>query len=55
LAKKWTIENGITLIPTSVFYPDQKDNRVFRLCFAKEDAELLKGMEKIAAIGLSAV
>jgi methionine aminotransferase len=54
LAKKWTIENGITLIPTSVFYPDQTDNRVFRLCFAKEDVELLKGMEKIAAIGLSA-
>ncbi len=54
LAKKWTIENGVTLIPTSVFYPDQKDNRVFRLCFAKENEELERGMRQIAGIGLKA-
>lgn len=40
LAKLWTVANQITLIPVSVFYPGQKDDKVFRLCFAKEDAEL---------------
>jgi len=50
LAKKWTIENKITMIPISVFFPEQKDNRIFRLCFAKEDAELLSAAEKINAI-----
>lgn len=50
LAMKWTIENKITMIPISVFFPEQKDNRIFRLCFAKEDAELISAAEKINAI-----
>jgi methionine transaminase len=40
LAKRWTKENKITLIPISVFYPQEKDDKVLRLCFAKEDTEL---------------
>ena len=42
LAKEWAIHQGLALIPTSVFYDDKKDNRVFRVCFAKEDQELIE-------------
>jgi methionine aminotransferase len=41
-AKKLTIENGIASIPISVFYPNKKDNKVLRFCFAKEDDLLIK-------------
>jgi methionine aminotransferase len=50
LAKKWTIENKVTLIPISVFFPIQKDLRLFRLCFAKEDKELLEGAARLNQI-----
>ena len=42
LAKEWAIHQGLALIPTCVFYDDMKDNRVFRVCFAKEDQELIE-------------
>ncbi len=50
LAKKWTIENKVTLIPISVFFPSQKDMRLFRLCFAKEDNELLEAAARLNQI-----
>lgn len=50
LAKKWTIENKITLIPISVFFPSQKDMRLFRLCFAKEDNELIEAAARLNQI-----
>ena len=50
LAKRWTEENKITLIPISVFYPQQRDDKVLRLCFAKEDDELMRAGEALRAI-----
>ena len=50
LAKKWTIENKITLIPISVFYPTGEDDRVLRLCFAKENQELRAAGERLNTI-----
>ncbi len=50
LAKKWTIENKVTLIPISVFFASQKDMRLFRLCFAKEDNELLEAAARLNQI-----
>lgn len=50
LAKKWTIENKVTLIPISVFFPSQKDMRLFRLCFAKEDNELIEAAKRLNQI-----
>jgi methionine aminotransferase len=40
-ARKLTIENKIASIPISVFM-ENKDTRLLRFCFAKEDDELLK-------------
>ena len=37
MAMKWTIENKIASIPVSVFYPNQKDEKVLRFCFAKTE------------------
>jgi methionine aminotransferase len=50
LAKKWTIENKITLIPISVFFPSQIDMRLFRLCFAKEDNDLIEAAARLNQI-----
>jgi methionine transaminase len=50
LAKRWTEENKITLIPISVFYPQQRDDKVLRLCFAKEDDELMRAGEALRTI-----
>jgi methionine aminotransferase len=47
LAKEWTIRGGITSIPLSVFYPDHKNEGVFRFCFAKSDELLDRAAEKI--------
>ena len=46
LAMKWTIENKIASIPVSVFYPDQKDEKVLRFCFAKTE-DVLDSAAKI--------
>ncbi|MEN9333502.1 MAG: hypothetical protein RLY35_682 [Bacteroidota bacterium] len=47
LAKEWAISQGAALIPTSVFYEDMQDNRVFRVCFAKEDEELIAAAHQL--------
>lgn len=49
-AKKWTIEGKIASIPISVFYQSQRDDKVLRFCFAKEEDELFKGVEKLRKI-----
>ena len=41
-AKRMTTEYGVASIPVSVFYSDQRDEKVIRLCFAKTDITLEK-------------
>jgi len=50
LAKKWTIELGLASIPISVFYPDKRDDKVLRFCFAKQDSILEKAAEILCKI-----
>lgn len=47
IAKKWTMEGGITSIPLSVFYPAERNEGVFRFCFAKPDEVLDVAAERI--------
>jgi len=49
-AKKLTLEFGIAVIPISVFYQDQSDHKVVRICFAKEDQTLIKAAELLCKI-----
>ncbi|MDB4088774.1 methionine aminotransferase [Flavobacteriales bacterium] len=49
-ARKLTIENGISSIPISVFYPDKKDNKVLRFCFAKDEEILIKAGQLLCKI-----
>lgn len=49
-AKKLTIENKIASIPTSVFYHNNADNKVLRLCFAKDQDTLEKAAEALMKI-----
>jgi len=44
-ARRLTIEYKIATIPLSSFYHDKKDNKLLRICFAKEDTTLLKAAE----------
>jgi len=39
-AKRMTIEFGVASIPVSVFYSDERDEKVVRLCFAKTEETL---------------
>lgn len=50
LAEEWVANQGVALIPTSVFYNDFSDNRVFRICFAKENEELIAAAEKLNSL-----
>lgn len=45
LAKRLTIEHQIATIPLSSFYHDKKDNKLLRICFAKQDETLEKAAE----------
>ena len=45
LAKRLTVEHKIAMIPLSSFYHDKKDNKLLRICFAKQDATLEKAAE----------
>lgn len=40
-----TKDKKITGIPCSVFYPDHRDNKVLRFCFAKDDEEIIRAAE----------
>ena len=44
-AKRLIIEHQIATIPLSSFYHDKTDNKLLRICFAKEDVTLTKAAE----------
>ena len=45
-----TREIGVAVIPVSVFYPDGRDDRVVRFCFAKQEATLAAAGEKLRKV-----
>ncbi len=49
-AKKLTLENKIATIPTSVFYHNNMDNKMLRLCFAKDNETLEKAADALLNI-----
>lgn len=49
-AKRMTTEFGVASIPVSVFYSDQRDEKVVRLCFAKTEEVLAKAGELLQKI-----
>ena len=49
-AKELTIKYGIATIPISVFYEDETDNRLIRICFAKKDETLLNAARILCKI-----
>jgi methionine aminotransferase len=49
-AKELTIKYGVAAIPVSVFYQDQTDHKVIRICFAKQDETLIKAAELLCKI-----
>jgi methionine aminotransferase len=40
----------VTTIPCSVFYPNQLDEKVLRVCFAKDDDTLERAAEILSQI-----
>ena len=50
LAVRWTKEIGVASIPISVFYPDKRDQKVLRFCFAKEEDTLRRAGELLNKI-----
>ncbi len=44
-AKKLTTENGVAVIPVSAFHENGKDEKVIRVCFAKNEETLLSAGE----------
>jgi methionine aminotransferase len=40
----------VAVIPVSVFYADGRDDRVVRFCFAKQQATLEAGVERLARV-----
>jgi len=49
-AKKITLENKVATIPISVFYHNASDNKVLRLCFAKDNETLEKSAEALTQL-----
>jgi methionine aminotransferase len=49
-AEGLTRDVGVAVIPVSVFYPDGRDDRVVRFCFAKQDATLAAAGDKLRAV-----
>ena len=45
-----TREVGVAAIPVSAFYPDGRDDRVVRFCFAKQEATLAAAGERLRGI-----
>jgi methionine aminotransferase len=50
LAVRLTREHGVASIPVSVFYPERRDDKVLRFCFAKSDETLEKAAERLCKI-----
>ena len=38
---------GVAVIPVSVFYPDGRDDKVVRFCFAKQESTLAAAGERL--------
>ncbi len=49
-SKRLTTEFGVAAIPVSVFYSDNFDAKVIRLCFAKTEDTLTKAAERLCQI-----
>ncbi|WP_421751533.1 methionine aminotransferase [Croceimicrobium sp.] len=49
-AERLTTEFGVASIPLSPFYRDPVDHKVLRLCFAKDDQTLEKGVEALSKV-----
>ena len=49
-AERLTKENGLASIPTSVFNLDNKDFKMLRFCFAKEDEVLKKAAQILTSL-----
>jgi methionine aminotransferase len=49
-ARKMTIDYGVAVIPISVFYSNDTDERIIRFCFAKEDKTLIRATKKLCEI-----
>ena len=47
-AERLTREHGVAVIPLSAFHADGQDDRVVRVCFAKEEATLAAACERLA-------
>lgn len=52
LAVRLTKEIGVASIPISVFFSDKKDHKILRFCFAKNDLDLNKALDKLIDIKL---
>lgn len=50
VAIDWTKKYGITTIPCSVFYPNKLDEKVLRVCFAKDDETILQAARILNSI-----
>ena len=48
--RRLTVEHGVAAIPVSVFYDAPPQDRVLRLCFAKDDDTLRAAAERLCAI-----
>ncbi|WP_157580972.1 methionine aminotransferase [Segetibacter koreensis] len=46
-AIRLTKEFGVTSIPVSAFYQDEKDDKVIRFCFCKKEETLAKAVERL--------
>lgn len=49
-AIRMTKEAGVATIPVSVFYRDQKDDKVLRFCFSKKNETLEAAVEKLSHV-----
>lgn len=49
-AKRLTTEYGVAVIPISVFYTDQTDHKIVRICFAKKEETLTNAALKLCQI-----
>lgn len=48
--KRMTEKHGVAAIPVSVFNADQRDNKLIRFCFAKDDQTLINAGKKLCRI-----
>ncbi|TXS92206.1 aminotransferase class I/II-fold pyridoxal phosphate-dependent enzyme [Parahaliea maris] len=50
LCERWTVEQGVASIPISIFYQAPPQQHYLRLCFAKQDEQLLRAAETLCRI-----